>query len=255
MFNQNFITPNNQKIQYKYPYIFLGLYLTFLLLTVCLAGKLVVLGNLLLPGGIFVFVFTFAICDIVGEVYGYAYPRLFIWVGVIAEFIFALLATLISHFSSPEIFTNANAYPIVFDPTIRYVFSGLIGLIIGEFTNVYLLAKWKIYLKGKLFIIRSLISTGLGQAFLTIIVDVLNYSGKVSSLDLIKMMMSGYIWKMFFAIILIFPSWLLVKRLKNAEKVDYFDVNTNFNPFILSLDNKYNDRPNLKGKNFEKLSY
>jgi uncharacterized PurR-regulated membrane protein YhhQ (DUF165 family) len=68
----------SRKQQYKYPYIFLGCYLTFMLATVCLANKLTVVGNMILPGGIFVFPFTFGICDVVGEVYGYAYPRLFI---------------------------------------------------------------------------------------------------------------------------------------------------------------------------------
>ena len=74
----------SRKKQYKYPYVFLGLYLTFLLATVCLANRLTLIGSMLEPGGIFVFPFLFTICDIVGEVYGYAYPRLFIWVGVLA---------------------------------------------------------------------------------------------------------------------------------------------------------------------------
>ncbi|MDP3705659.1 MAG: VUT family protein [Legionellaceae bacterium] len=41
------------------------------------------------PGGIFIFPLTFCLCDIVGEVYGYAYPRLFIWIGVLAAFVFS----------------------------------------------------------------------------------------------------------------------------------------------------------------------
>src|SRR5437016_5169568 len=86
-----------QKGQYKYPYLLLGLFLTCLLSTVCLANRLTLVGDLLLPGGIFVFVFTFCICDVVGEVYGYAYPRLFIWIGVFAELLFSLVVTGVSH--------------------------------------------------------------------------------------------------------------------------------------------------------------
>ncbi|MDF1929910.1 VUT family protein [Legionella pneumophila] len=80
-----------RKKQYKYPYLLLGLYLTFLLSTVCLASRITQVGSMLEPGGIFVFPLTFSICDIVGEVYGYAYPRLFIWIGVLAEFLFLWL--------------------------------------------------------------------------------------------------------------------------------------------------------------------
>lgn len=226
----------SRKQQYKYPYMFLGIYITFMLATVCLANKLTVVGGWILPGGIFVFPFTFGICDIVGEVYGYAYPRLFIWIGVFSEFVFSLVLITVSHTTAPEYFKHSEAYQIVFDPTLRYVISGLIGLIVGEFVNVYLLAKWKIALQGKFFVIRSLISTALGQASLTIIVDILNYTGKMPTNDLISMMFSGYSWKMCVAVLLVFPAWIIVKYLKIAENIDHYDINTNFNPFVLSLD-------------------
>ncbi len=225
----------SRKNQYKYPYIFLGFYLTCMLATVCMASKLTIIYHWILPGGIFIFPFTFCICDIVGEVYGYAYPRLFIWIGVTSELFFSWIVIFISHTSAPDYFQNPESYQIVFDPTFRYVLSGLTGLIVGEFLNVYLLAKFKIALKGNFFIIRSLVSTALGQASLTIIVDILNYTGKMPSIDLVSMMISGFLWKMVFATIMVFPSWLLVRFLKRAEKIDHFDICTNFNPFVLSL--------------------
>ena len=202
--NTIFETLSRRK-QYKYPYFFLGLYLTFLLSTVCLASRITQIGSMLVPGGIFVFPITFCICDIVGEVYGYAYPRLFIWIGILSEFVFSLILIGVSHLPAPQFFNSAEAYQIVFDPTIRYVVSGLVGLLVGELTNVYLLAKWKIFLKGKFFIFRSLLSTAFGQALLTIIVDMLNYYGKLSDHNLGWMMLCGYFWKMCCALLWFFP--------------------------------------------------
>ncbi|HHS8321903.1 TPA: queuosine precursor transporter [Legionella anisa] len=233
-----FLETLSRKRQYKYPYFFLGFYLIFLLSTVCLAGRITQVGSMLLPGGIFVFPVTFCICDIVGEVYGYAYPRLFIWIGVLAEFLFSFIVISVSHLSAPQFFNHAGAYQIVFDPTIRYVCAGLAGLLVGELANVYLLAKWKIFLKGKFFIFRSLLSTAFGQALLTVIVDTLNYLGKMSDHSLGWMMFCGYFWKMASALIMTFPAWLLVRYLKKVEHVDHYDINTNFNPFSLSLDDK-----------------
>lgn len=230
-----FFTTLSRKQQYKYPYIFFGFYLTFMLATVSLASKLTLVGNMILPGGIFVFPFTFCICDIVGEIYGYAYPRLFIWVGVFAEFIFSLITILVSHTTAPEYFRYSEAYQVVFDPTFRYVISGLAGLLVGEFVNVYLLAKAKIAMRGKYFIFRSLLSTIIGQGLLTIIVDILNYTGKMPVNDLCVMMLSGFLWKMLFAVLLAFPAWLIVRHLKKVECIDHYDVDTNFNPFILNL--------------------
>jgi uncharacterized integral membrane protein (TIGR00697 family) len=200
-----------------------------------MAGRITLIGSLLEPGGIFVFPITFAICDIVGEVYGYAYPRLFIWVGILAELLFACVAIMVSHLPAPEFFKHVDAYQVVFDPTLRYVWAGLIGLLVGEFANVYMLAKWKVFLKGRFFVFRCLFSTAFGQACLTIIVDTLNYWGKMSNSGLGWMMVCGYLWKMSFALMMVFPAWLLVKYLKKAEQVDHYDINTNFNPFILGL--------------------
>ena len=209
-----------------------------MLSTVCLASRITQIGSMLVPGGIFVFPMTFCICDIVGEVYGYAYPRLFIWIGVLAEFLFSLILITVSHLPAPEFFNQAEAYQIVFDPTLRYVGSGLMGLLVGELTNVYLLAKWKISLRGKFFIFRSLLSTAFGQAFLTIIVDTLNYFGKLPDHNLGWMMLCGFFWKMCCALIMVFPAWLLVRYLKTVEHVDHYDINTNFNPFIVSLNDE-----------------
>lgn len=229
------ITKKNSNPSYQYPFIFLGIYVTFLLATVCLASKITTVGKLLVPGGIFVFGLTFSICEIVGEVYGYAYPRLFIWIGAICEIIFALSVTIVSHLPSPAFFLNPEAYKIVFDPSIRFVISSIIGLVLGEFVNIYLLAKWKIKLHGRFFILRSLFSSALGQGVLSFIVVSLNYFGTMTIENLIWLMISGYIWKMCALLALTFPSWILVKFLKHTEKVDYYDINTNFNPFIFSL--------------------
>lgn len=216
----------------------MAVYLTLMLSTVCLANKIIVIGNLVLPGGIFVFPLAFNMCDVVGEVYGYAYPRMFIWIGVIAELLFIAVTIAVSHLPAPDYVHHAEAYQMVFDPTFRYVLSGLAGLIVGEFVNVYLLTKAKIAMRGKYFILRCIISTAIGQGLLTVIVDILNYIGKMPNHDLINMMISGFSWKMAFGVIFAFPVWMLVRYLKKVEQIDYYDVDTNFNPFVFNLDEK-----------------
>lgn len=240
MLNKQLFQSLEQKKQYKYPFFFFAFYLTFLLATVCLANRFTMVGAWLEPGGIFIFPMTFTICDIVGEVYGYAYPRLFIWLGIFSEFIFAFVNTIVSHLPFPNFFHTSFAYQIVFDPTLRYVSASFVSFITGEFVNIYLLTKWKVLLKGRLFILRSLASTALGQACLTVIVDTLNYSGKLDHKGMLWLMFCGYVWKMVYAIIMAFPAWAIVQVLKKIENVDYYDVNTNFNPFVISLNQQNN---------------
>ncbi len=226
----------HKKGQYRFPFIFFAIYIAALLSTVCLANRLFLIHGMLQAGGMIVFPLTFTICDIVGEVYGYAYPRLFIWLGVLAEFIFSFSTIIVSHLPAPEYFHSIKSYQIVFDPTLRYVFSGMIAFLVGEFVNIYFLTKWKIKTQGKLYMLRSLVSTALGQASLTIIVDILNYTGKMPLNEIGWMMICGFMFKMTYVLVMLFPSWLCVKFLKKFEGIDYYDINTNFSPFSLSLE-------------------
>ncbi len=229
---------------YKYPYIILGFYITFLLITVIVSNRLTMIGRLLEPGGIYFFPLTFPLLDIVGEVYGYSYPRLFIWVGAFCEILFAFALTSVAHLPYPPYFHEVHAYHVVLDPTIRFVLSSLLGTMVGEFLNVYLLAKWKVKLHGKSFVMRSILSTAVGQAALTIIVDLLAFSGKMSWMHLAWMMVCGYFYKLLYSLLFAFPAWVVIKQLKAKEQLDYFDVHTNFNPFKLEIERS---RPSLEG--------
>ncbi|NNM58632.1 MAG: queuosine precursor transporter [Legionellales bacterium] len=219
----------------KYPFILLAIYIGCILITVSLANRLVIFMGVTEAGGIFVFPLMFPILDIMGEVYGYSYPRLFIWLGVAIEFFFSITTILVSAMPSPSGFVYAESYHHVFDPTLRYVFSGLVGTICGEFINVYLLAKWKIRTKGRFFIARSFISTAIGQGFLSFIVINLMFLGKMSYQELLSIAFNGWLFKMVFAFIYVIPAWYVVAYLKNIDKVDYYDFITNFNPFKMAI--------------------
>ena len=209
----------------------LASYIILLCLTVCFANNFINVLGMTLPGGIYVFPVTFIICDIVGEVYGYGVARIFIWIGMTGELIFASLAQLIIATPNPDFFLHGAAYQTVFSPTIRYVFSGMAGFLFGEFLNVFLLAKWKIRVRGNYFMLRSILTTAIGQAMLSIIVDTLAFYGKMNNGQLMWMMFSGWLVKMAYSVIFVFPAWAFVRYLKKKGKIDFYDVQTNFNPF------------------------
>jgi len=226
--------------RYKFPLWLMAFYITFLLLTVCLANRFFQIAGIDEAGGIFVFPLSFFILDITAEVYGYTYSRLFIWIGAVCEIIFSLTTIFVSHLPSPEYFNLTSQYQSVFDPTVRFVLSTSIGTLIGEFTNIYFLTKWKIKLQGRSFITRIILATAIGQLLLSVIVDVLAFGNKMSVSELCWLIFCGYSWKMLYAIILVYPTWLIVKKLKAVDQVDNFDINIDFNPFKISLDDGVN---------------
>ena len=213
--------------------LLLSTYITLLLIIVSIANRFVSVSISTQPGGIFIFPFTFLICNIVGEVYGYATARFFIWIGIFCEIVFAVFTTTIAHLPYPDFFTTFQAYNTVFDPTIRFVFAGLCGLLFGEFLSVYLLVKWKIKLNGKLFGLRSIGAIAIGQLSLSIIVDVVAFLNRIPFKALLLVILSGFLWKMAITLIFIYPAWVIAQNLKIIEKIDFYDVGTKFNPFKL----------------------
>lgn len=223
-------------VKYKYSYYLLSAYLLAILLTMATANKMVYIFDLVLPGGIFIFPLTFIVNDIASEVYGYSYPRMFIWLGLIAEFIFSLYSIAISHLPSPSFFAFNSDYEHVFDPTFRFFFASLVGVFVGEFLNIITMSLLRSRAKNKSFIFRSIVSTAIGQLFLSIIVDFLAFFGNTSGiLTLLKLMMFGFAIKMSAAIIFVIPGWYLTKVLKKAEKIQKVDLTRSYNPFSLEL--------------------
>jgi len=200
------------------------------------ANKLICFFDYILPGGIFIFSLTFIVNDIAAEVYGYSYPRMFIWLGLIIEFVFSLYSIGISSLPSPEFFHNSVSYTNVFDPTFRFFFASLIGVLFGEFINIIFLSVLKSKAKIKSFILRSFLSTLIGQLSLSIIVDFLAFLGKTSgAINLMELMFFGFLIKMALAILLVIPAWIIVGYLKNKENIVEQKTVTNYNPFSLEL--------------------
>ncbi len=221
---------------YRYPYYLLTAYLLAVITTMAMANKIISFGPVILPAGIFIFPFSFLVNDIAAEAYGYSYPRLFIWLGLISTLIFSLYSITLSWTHAPTYFTYSSAYKTVFDPTFRFFISTIVSLFVAEFINIFLLAKSKIRFQGRFFILRSLGSTAIAQAALSISSDIVAFSGNTSGIShLINMMLSGFLVKMAIAILAVFPSWLIVRYLIRKDAVDHYDINTRFTPFSLSI--------------------
>lgn len=187
-------------------------------------------------GGIFIFPFVFIILDIVTETYGPSISRSLILMGFLAEFLMSIVGIAVSHMGYPESFqeSHATAYKIVFDSTFWYVISSCVAALAAEFVNNYYIFKWKLKYKGQWFLIRSVISTAIGQAVLTVLVILLAFSNKFHLHELITVMLHGYLWKMAFTSLMVIPSWMIVKHLKNIGVDSYKSSKANINPFGLN---------------------
>jgi len=221
-------------IPYKCIIFLAMLFVTVDLAAVSVAYRMVELNSLfeLNSAATFIFPVTYALGDIITEVYGYSMARKLIWLSLGLQFIFALMVTAAIHLPNPGYYLSANAYYTVFGSILRFVAAGTIANVVSNFMNIYIVSKLKIPLEGRLFWIRSILSTIVSGFLMVTIIVAMGFSGK--DIDFTKswiMFKSTYSLEVVYAIILALPSAVIAKFLKKYEKVDVYDHDTNFNPF------------------------
>lgn len=195
------------------------------------AYKFTNIGPLRESGATFVFPITYLLSDVVTEVYGYKIARKFIWLNLICQLLFALIIVGIINLQSPPDLHSQDYFNLALGNTLRFVVSGIIANIISDFLNVYLISKWKIFMKGKHFWLRSVASTSISELFLVVIMGWMAFIGTTSFANVAKVIVSAYILELFYAFIFVWPGWVLILFLKRAERIDTYDYNIDYNPF------------------------
>jgi hypothetical protein len=111
------------------------------------------------------------------------------------------------------------------------VAASLIAYLCGEFVNSFVLAKMKIFTKGRHLWTRTIGSTMSGQFVDSIIFMVVAFAGLQSAGVIWELIYSGYLFKVIYEAAMTPLTYWIVNRLKHAEGVDVYDVETDFSPF------------------------
>jgi queuosine precursor transporter len=197
--------------------------------------NLPVIGEYIFGTGVLFFPLSYLFGDILTEVYGYARSRKVIWAGfgalIFASFMSYIVTSLPpAKTMSPEAQAAVNA---IFGQTWRIVLASLLAFWAGEFVNSFVLAKMKLITNGKYLWTRTIGSTFAGEAFDSLIFYPIAFLGTWSNEQVIAVMIGNYFLKVFWEIIATPVTYKIVAFLKRAEHEDYFDRDTNFNPFHL----------------------
>ncbi|MFA5947987.1 MAG: queuosine precursor transporter, partial [Candidatus Gracilibacteria bacterium] len=102
---------------------------------------------------------------------------------------------------------------------------------VGEFLNSYVLAKIKVWMKGRFLFVRTISSTIVGEAFDTCIFVMIAFYGVLPNELLLTIIVSNYIFKLLVEVVLTPVTYLVIGFLKKSEGVDVYDTFTDFNPF------------------------
>lgn len=210
-------------------------FVTCLLLSNIIAGKLITVFGWVLPGAVILFPLTYIFGDVLTEVYGFRKARLVIWTGFGANLLMVLVFALIIYIPSPGFFEGQEAFALVLGMAPRVVLASLLAYFIGELTNAFILSKMKIMTAGKWLWARTIGSTLIGEGIDTVVFITLAFWMLVPTEVLLQMMLFQYIFKVSYEILATPLTYLAVGKLKNQEGLDTFDHNVKYNPFQLKI--------------------
>jgi uncharacterized integral membrane protein (TIGR00697 family) len=222
------------KGSYKYFNIITGLFVAVLLISNIASTKIVQLWKFAFDGGTILFPISYIFGDILTEVYGYSQSRKVIWIGFLSALLMSLTLGLVALLKPAAGWQYQDAYMKILGQTPRIVTASLIAYFAGEFSNSFVLAKMKIMTKGRWLFTRTIGSTIVGEGIDTLIFVTIAFFGLYSNRLLFIIIVSNYVFKVSFEVILTPLTYKIVGFLKKSERVDWYDYRTNFNPFKFS---------------------
>jgi len=214
-------------------------FVTILLLSNVLgAGKvatvnLPVIGDWPFGAGILFFPLSYVIGDVLTEVYGYARARRCIWAGTAALLFMAFMAMVVVALPPAPDWGGQSAYEQVFGQVPRIVFASILAFWAGEFANSLILAKMKVWTKGRHLWTRTIGSTVIGQGVDSLIFYPLAFWGATGWTNdlVIKVLVTQWVLKVGWEALLTPVTYAVVGFLKKREGVDVYDERTDFTPF------------------------
>ncbi len=232
---------------YRYFDLIMALFVTVLLVSnIASSAKIVdwgvsVLGlRLSFDAGTLLFPISYIFGDVLTDVYGYKRSRRVIWTGFAAAALMSAVLWLVRHLPG-EATWQGYAGDAMYDAILGGVSNGgiilasLAAYFVGEFSNSFVLAKMKIWTQGRWLWTRTIGSTLVGEGVDSIVfVSIASTFGVFPWEIALSLIITNYIFKVAIEVIMTPVTYQIIGFLKRTEREDYYDVDTDFNPFKLA---------------------
>ncbi|NJR48732.1 MAG: queuosine precursor transporter [Leptolyngbyaceae cyanobacterium CSU_1_3] len=218
---------------YKHLDAITALFVAVLLISNIASTKIVDFGLFTFDGGTLLFPLSYIFGDVLTEVYGYQRSRKVIWLGFFSALLMSFTLTIVGALPPAADWSHQAAYEQILGLTPRIVAASLIAYFAGAFSNSWILAKLKVFTRGKWLWSRTIVSTLVGQILDTGIFILISFTGVVPNSLLLTLIISNYVFKCGVEILFTPVTYRLTNWLKQQEQEDYYDTETNFNPFGL----------------------
>jgi hypothetical protein len=231
-----------QKRQYKYFDLIMAAFVAVLLCSNLIGVqkvsyiRLPFIGEYIYGAGVLFFPISYFFGDILTEVYGYKRSRRVIWAGFGAMVFASVMSFIVTSLPAARTMSAESQAAVnsIFGQTWRIVIASLSAFWLGEFANSFVLAKLKVRTDGKWLWTRTIGSTAVGEAIDSLIFYPVAFLGTWSNEQVVSVMIGNYFIKVLWEVVATPLTYKVVGFLKRVEHEDYFDRNTDFNPFVLN---------------------
>lgn len=234
---------------YRYYDLIMALFVTVLLVSNIASSAKIVDWGMSLPvvnlplafdGGTILFPISYIFGDVLTEVYGYARGRRVIWTGFAMAALMGFTLWLVGRMPGEAVWqaqTGQAAYDAVLGGVSQggIIIASLIAYFAGEFSNSYVLARMKVWTRGRYLWTRTIGSTLVGEGVdSALFVVIASAFGVFPWSVALSIIVANYIFKVGIEAVFTPVTYRIIAALKHAEHEDYYDIDTNFNPFQLA---------------------
>ncbi|MGV8136144.1 MAG: queuosine precursor transporter [Mangrovibacterium sp.] len=196
-----------------------------------LAAKILKIGPWSAPAGVLIFPLAYIINDVIVEVWGYARARLIIWAGFGVNLMAAFFYMLAIALPSAPFFEGQEAFRMILGSSIRIVFASLLAYLAGSFVNAFIMSRFKLMTKGRVFSLRAVVSTFAGEGADSVLFISIAFAGLFPFNVILTMIATQVFLKVAYEIIVLPLTIFVCKKVKVIEGEDAFDRAISYNPF------------------------
>ena len=195
------------------------------------ATKVFALGwGINLPGAVIIFPISYILNDCIAEVWGFRRARLIIWLAFLSNLFVVVMGQLIVWLPAASFWDGGEHFDYMFNMAPRVFVASMLAFFAGSTTNAWVMSKMKIVSNGRRFGLRAIVSSLAGESLDSLIFMPIAFWGTPVKI-LATMMLAQVTFKVLYEIVILPVTTLVVRRVKEAEGVDAYDVGVDYNPF------------------------
>jgi len=202
-----------------------GLYPTLVAVFVALllisnigAVKLIAFGPLITDGGAFLFPLVYVVGDILAEVYGWKAARRAIIIAFVMGALAAVTFYLVQISPPADGWENQEAFEAVLGFVPRIVLASVLGFLVGQLLNAYVLVWIKRKTQERKLWARLMGSTVVGEFADTVVFCTIAFYGVITGGDFVTYVIVGFVYKTTVEIVLLPITYRVIAFVKKRDK-------------------------------------